>query len=220
MLRTVFFDLDGTLTDSCPGILAGMAHALTELGRPTRPEEVSTDVIGPPLYDSFTALYGMDDATARRAVAAYREYYSREGLFINSVYDGIPALLGRLKEAGLALYIATGKPHPYATRIAERFGLAPYLSGIYGAEFDGTRGDKADLLAYAIEREGLVPSECAMIGDRAFDVLGALANGVLPVGVLWGYGSRDELLRAGAPHLSETPSRLCDLLLMLGEKGH
>ena len=213
MLRTVFFDLDGTLTDSCPGILAGMAHALTVFGRPTRPAEVPTAVIGPPLYDSFRSIYGMSDADAKAAVAAYRDYYGREGIFDNRVYPGILPMLARLSSSGLRLYIATGKPHAYAARIAEHFGLLPYLSGVYGAEFDGTRGDKADLLAYALRKEELDPCEAAMVGDRFYDVRGALGTGLLPLGVLWGYGSEEELSSVGAAYLARTPDALAEHLI-------
>ena len=215
MIDTVFFDLDGTLTDSSPGILAGAAYALTALGRPTRPEEVPTEVISPPLYDFFTGRYGLNDADGRRAVAAYREYYAEEGIFKNRVYDGIPEMLDRLRGGGLRLYIATGKPHPYANRIAEHFGLSPYLCGVYGAEFDGTRGDKAELLAYALEREGIAPKTAVMVGDRRYDVLGALGTGVLPIGVLWGYGDRRELTEAGAMRVVLTPAELAEEILSL-----
>lgn len=216
MLTTVFFDLDGTLTDSCPGIFAGVAHAMTALGRPTAAADVSYEFIGPPLYDCFRAVYGLDDSTAREAVRLYREFYGREGLFINEIYCGVPAMLGRFMAAGVRLCLATGKPHEYARRIVSHFGLDGALSAVYGAEFDGTRGDKAELLAYALEKEGLSPAECAMVGDRRYDIAGALAVGITPVGALWGYGSREELLLAGCPEaaLAETPEAVASYLLL------
>ena len=215
MLTTVFFDLDGTLTDSCGGIFAGVAHAMTALGRPTVAGEVSRAWIGPPLYDCFRSIYGLDDATAREGVRLYREYYSREGLFVNEVYDGVGRMLSHLQAAGLRLLLATGKPHEYARRIVDHFGLNTAITGVYGAEFDGTRGDKAELLSYALAAEGLSPAECAMVGDRRYDIEGALAVGVTPVGALWGYGSREELIAAGCPEaaLAATPAAVCDYLL-------
>ena len=215
MLTTVFFDLDGTLTDSCGGIFAGVAHAMTALGHPTKACDVSRAWIGPPLYDCFRSIYGFDDATAREGVRLYREYYGREGLFVNEVYGGVVEMLDRLQAAGLRLCLATGKPHEYARRIVAHFGLDAALAAVYGAEFDGTRGDKAELLAYALEREGLSPAECAMVGDRRYDIEGALAVGLTPVGALWGYGSREELLTAGCPAaaLAKTPAEVADYLL-------
>ena len=216
-MKTVFFDLDGTLTDSRPGILAGMASALTALGLPTRPEAVPEDVIGPPLYDSFCGIYGFDDARAREGVRLYREYYSAQGLLENEVYPGVVPMLRRLSAAGLRLALATGKPHPYARRILSHFGLDAYIAPIFGAEFDGTRGDKAELLAYALGELSLDVRSAVMVGDRRYDIEGALATGIAPLGVLWGYGSREELLRAGATDLTATPEeaadRICALLL-------
>ena len=204
-MKTVFFDLDGTLTDSRPGILAGVAYAMGRLGVAVKAEEVSTAFIGPPLYDSFRALYGLDDPTAKRAVGLYREYYSEEGILQNEVYAGVPALLEGLSSAGIRLALATGKPHPYARRILAHFGLDRFFSAVFGAEFDGTHGEKADLLAYATTTLGVPPCRALMVGDRRYDIEGALAVGATPVGVLWGYGSYEELSLAGAVHLAATP---------------
>lgn len=215
MKKTVFLDLDGTLTDSRPGILAGAAHALTALGVPTLPDEVTTAFIGPPLYDCFRTLYGLDDTAARRAVTLYREYYGTRGLFENTVYEGVPEMLAALASAGHTLCLATGKPHEYGRRIVSHFGLDRYITAVYGAEFDGTRGDKADLLAYALCERGLRPADAVMVGDRRFDVAGALAVGVTPLGVLWGYGDAAELTAAGATHLAKSPAEAVDLLLSM-----
>lgn len=215
MIDTVFFDLDGTLTDSRPGILAGMAHALTALGRATAPHEVPNSVIGPPLYDSFRGIYGYGDAEARRGVALYRAYYSEHGILENEVYAGVPTMLAALRERGLRLAVATGKPHEYARRIVAHFGLSPYFSAIFGAEFDGTRGNKADLLSYAMEELRLEARTSVMVGDRRYDIEGALAVGMTPVGVLWGYGDREELTAAGGRHLAKTPEEAADLIAAL-----
>ena len=212
MIKTVFFDLDGTLTDSCPGIFTGVSIALSSFGITVAPENVTREVIGPPLFDCFHRIYGLGEEDARRAVALYREYYGREGLFVNDVYEGIYPMLAALREAGYTLMMATGKPHEYARRISAHFGFDGALSAVYGAEFDGTRGDKADLLRYAMEREGLKPDECVMIGDRRYDIKGALEVGATPIGVLWGYGDREELTEAGCAHFAEKPSDLVEIV--------
>ncbi len=216
MPTTVFFDLDGTLTDSAPGIYAGAAHAMTRLGYPTSPGELTRAIIGPPLYDCFHTVLGLPEAESKRAVTLYREYYGERGLFENIVYDGIPALLAALKAKGYRLALATGKPWPYAERILAHFGLDVYFDAVFGAEFDGTRGKKADLLAYALERTSTHPSEAVMVGDRRFDIEGALAVGITPLGVLWGYGDEGELSAAGTPYLAAMPSELYDIIVSLG----
>ena len=212
MIKTVFFDLDGTLTDSCPGIFTGVSIALSAFGITVAPEAVTREVIGPPLFDCFHRIYGLGEEDARRAVALYREYYGREGLFVNDVYEGVYPMLSALGEAGYTLMMATGKPHEYARRISEHFGFDKTLSAVYGAEFDGTRGDKAELLRYAMEREGLRAAECVMIGDRRYDIKGALEVGATPIGVLWGYGDRDELFAAGCTHFAEKPSDILGII--------
>ncbi len=215
MIRTVFLDLDGTLTDSRRGILCGASYALGALGISVPPDEVTTEFIGPPLYDSFRKYYGLSDADARRAVSLYREYYSKEGLFENEVYPGVPEMLAALKGAGLSLYLATGKPHPYARRIITHFGLDSCLDGVFGAEFDGTHGDKADLLAYALRELDISPSDALMVGDRRFDMEGALRVEMTPIGALWGYGDRGELTSAGGRLLAKSPQEATALILSL-----
>lgn len=218
MIEFAFFDLDGTLTDSRPGILAGAAYALGRLGIKTQAEEVSTGFIGPPLYDSFRRYYGLDDANARRAVTFYREYYGEKGLFENRVYEGAEAMLLRLGNAGCRLFVATGKPWQYAERILRAFGLARFFEKIYGAEFDGTRTDKGELLAYALHDSGVPAEQSVMIGDRSYDMHAARENGTTALGVLWGYGSRGELLDAGAQILAGTPEETARQILGKNEK--
>ncbi len=215
MPNTVLFDLDGTLIDSAPGIYAGASYALTALGCPTPPTEIPSAFIGPPLYDCFRSLWGLDEPTARRAVTLYREYYGDRGLFENTVYDGITALLTSLKAAGYRLALATGKPWPYAERILAYHGLDGWFTSVFGAEFDGTRGNKQDLLTYALERLGIQPGEAVMVGDRRFDMEGARFVGAFPLGVLWGYGSTEELTAAGAVALAATPAEAFDIIVSL-----
>lgn len=211
--RTLFFDLDGTLTDSEPGIANAVRHALRQLGVDDVAPGVLRSFIGPPLVDSFRYTLGFSEADARRAVAAYREYYREQGLFENIVYEGVPAMLDALADAGHALYVATSKPEPFAVRILAHFGLDARLTGVAGADFEGLRAHKPQVIRHALERFNLAPGNVTMIGDREYDILGARENGLDAVGVLYGYGTKEELLAAGAPRLADTVTELKALLL-------
>ncbi|TYB77630.1 HAD hydrolase-like protein [Maritimibacter fusiformis] len=202
MAATVFLDLDGTLTDSRPGIVRSVLHALDTLGIDTPDRDDFDWLIGPPLIDSFARL-GVPDPN--EALRLYRDRYAREGLFENRVYDGIPAALSAL--AGrYRLCLATAKPHVYATRITAHFGLDRHLAAEFGPELDGTRGDKGDLLAHALETLGVSSDICVMIGDRHHDVDAANAVGMASVGVTWGFGAPGELAAAAA--LCDRPEAL------------
>ena len=196
-MRTVFFDLDGTLTDPKPGIVRSIQHALERLNRPVPEEDDLLWCIGPPLRASFVRLLG-DDADADLAVSFYRERFADIGLYENEVYPGIKPLLGRLSAAGWTLHVATSKPHVYAERIVEHFGLNTFFGDVFGSELSGERADKSALLAHALEQSAASVTESVMIGDRSHDMVGAKNNGLRGVGVLYGYGSREELVRAGA----------------------
>jgi phosphoglycolate phosphatase len=195
----LLFDLDGTLTDPFEGITKCIAHALVMLGRPVPPQESLGWCIGPPLKKSLATLFGSDeDQLAEKALAIYRERFGRVGLFENRVYPDIPEVLDVLKERGHTLYVATSKPTVYAERIIHHFGLRQRFKHIYGGELDETRTDKTSLISHILKRESIVSSEAVMIGDRMHDIIGAKANGVLGLGVLWGYGTREELESSGA----------------------
>jgi phosphoglycolate phosphatase len=196
-MRTVFFDLDGTLTDPKPGIVRSIQHALERLNRPVPAEEDLLWCIGPPLRASFVSLLG-DDTDADLAVGFYRDRFGDIGLYENEVYPGISALLAALTEAGWTLHVATSKPHVYARRIVEHFQLSGYFGEVFGSELSGERTDKTDLLAHALHASGASLSDSLMIGDRSHDMIGAANNGLTGIGVLYGYGSREELVRAGA----------------------
>lgn len=203
MMATIFLDLDGTLTDPKPGITRSVVHALESLGLEA-PEADSLDwVIGPPLLQSFERL-GAPDPQA--ALAAYRARYADVGLYENQVFDGIPELLAGLRAEGHVLHLATAKPHEYARRITAHFGLAGHLTHEFGPELDGTRNDKGELLRHALEITGARVGASVMIGDRHHDIDAARAVGMKAIGVLWGYGPRQEL--AGADHLVATPAEI------------
>jgi len=209
-LDAIFFDLDGTLTDPKPGITRSIQYALQKLDHPTIPtEDELTWCIGPPLRASFVRLLGADHS-ADHAVACYRERFSDVGLYENGVYDGIREVLALLGAAGHRLFVATSKPHVYAERIVAHFGLRDHFERVFGSELDGTRVDKSDLLAYALQETSVDPTRTVMIGDRSHDMVGARNNGIAGIGVLYGYGSRAELLEAGARQVCATPAAILD----------
>ncbi|UZE47817.1 HAD family hydrolase [Rhodopseudomonas sp. P2A-2r] len=214
-MDAIFLDLDGTLTDPKVGITRSIQHALAALDQPVPAEQDLLWCIGPPLITSFRTMLG-DEARAARAVTLYRERFSDIGLYENKLYDGIHELLTGLKAAGPRLFVATSKAHVFASRIIEHFGLAGYFEHVYGAELDGTRGEKTALLHYALDQRGLAGNRAVMVGDRSFDMIGARNNAMTPVGVLYGYGNEQELRGAGAAHVCVTPQavgvRLAGLL--------
>jgi phosphoglycolate phosphatase len=205
----VLIDLDGTLTDSRPGIVASIQHALRALGHDAPHESALQKYIGPPLHAAFRELLPVNqDSDVARAIAAYRERYVAIGMFENAVYSGVLEALKLLRNRGARLFVATSKPQVFAQRILEHFELSHFFDKIYGSELDGQRTDKIDLISYLLAKSQLQKSETVMVGDRHHDIVGAMTNGVRAVGVLWGYGSRAELLGAGAQALLEAPSEL------------
>lgn len=191
----LLFDLDGTVTDSQPGIVASFLHALEIVGVPAPEGDVTTRIVGPPMSDTFAAL-GMHGDLHRRALAAYQERYTTIGWQENRVFDGMADLLAELAAAGRTMAIATSKNERTANRILEHFGLAEYFAVIAGASDDGTRRAKADVIARALAGLGLGDSgadEVVMIGDRSHDVEGAAAFGIPAIAVQWGYAGRDEV---------------------------
>jgi phosphoglycolate phosphatase len=213
MRKTILFDLDGTLTNPALGIVTCLKYALSRLGHVAVPDEQLLRFIGPPLQRTFSELLQTEDRSViDGAVALYRERFSTVGLFENEVYDGVPALLATLRERGNRLFVATSKPTVYSERIVKHFHLTEDFDRVYGSELSGERADKAELIRYILDAERLNASQTLMVGDRSHDVLGARACGVATYGVLWGFGTRDELQTAGAEVIVETPSELTKVL--------
>lgn len=212
MYKTVLFDLDGTLTDPGLGITNSVAYALKKYGIEVEEREKLYSFIGPPLNDSFKKYYGFSDEKAMEAIMYYREYFSDKGIFENEVYDGIKELLRRVKASGRKIILATSKPEKFALRILEHFELTEFFDVVAGASMDEKRNKKGDVIKYALEKGCLTPEDAVMIGDREHDILGAQENGIDTIGVLYGYGSRDELEKAGAMHIAETVNDIFDLL--------
>ncbi|HWA83879.1 MAG TPA: HAD family hydrolase [Fimbriimonadaceae bacterium] len=204
---TVLFDLDGTLTDPAEGILGSVAYALRKMGIQPPPHEEMRWLIGPPLQGSLARiLQTKDEARLAECLALYRERFGEIGLFENELYEGVPEMLGELRRGGHRLFLATSKPAVFASRILAHFEIAGFFEGTYGSELDGTRTDKGELIAYLLDREALEARETVMVGDRRHDVEGAKANGIPCIGVLYGYGSEEELRSAGAHALADTPA--------------
>jgi len=193
------FDLDGTLTDNYLGIARSIAYALDRLGVESPGEATLRRCVGPPLRTSFGALLATDDAeTIEQAIAFYRERFGDVGWRENVVYDGIPEAMATIAALGRPMYLCTSKPEVYARRIVTLFGFTEHLRGVYGADLAGRYDDKALLLAHLAERERLDATRIVMIGDRSHDIRAARLNGARAIGVLWGYGSEDELAKADA----------------------
>ncbi|HXB96512.1 MAG TPA: HAD hydrolase-like protein [bacterium] len=210
--RSILFDLDGTLSDPKLGITRSIRHAFEQLGRPLDPGLDLDFCIGPPLLQSLQGLLGPGQAQlGPQALAHYRQRYQALGLYENTVYPGIPEALDGLGPAA-DLYVATSKPTVFALAILEHFNLSRHFKGIHGSELDGARSDKGDLIAHVLKAEGLAAADTLMVGDREHDLLGAAKHGVRGVGALWGYGSRQELLAAGAWGLLGSPAELAGLL--------
>ncbi len=214
-MQTLFFDLDGTLTDSKPGIVACIRHALGRIGRPVPPEEELLWCIGPPLAESFLQMTGSREVAAE-ALAHYRERYVATGIFENAVYPGIPELLSELSGAGHRLFLATSKRRDDAERILQHFGLDGFFERAFGAAPDGRLARKSELLAHALAETGVDPAAAVMIGDRRHDIEGARANGLVSIGVLYGYGGETELREAGAGRLAADAAELAALLRSAG----
>ncbi len=210
--KNIFLDLDGTLTDSGEGIMNSVAYSLRKFGIEESDREKLRSFIGPPLFASYIREYGFDLEKSMLAVEYYREYFAPKGIYENRPYDGIRELLAELKKDGRRLYLATSKPEPYALQIVKHFGLYEYLDGLFGSTMTEERTKKEEVVAYALENTGLSNTDVVMIGDRNHDIIGAKANNVASIGVLYGYGDREELETAGADVIADTVEDLKRIL--------
>ena len=205
MYEYILFDLDGTLTDPGLGITNSVAYALKRWNIEVEDRKSLYKFIGPPLQDSFAQYYGFSAQDALRAVDVYREYFREKGLFENEVYPGVESMLKALKEQGKTLILATSKPEEFAIRILKHFHLDGYFTVMAGATMDTSRNKKGDVIAYALREAGVLDkSKAVMVGDREHDVIGANQNELDSIGVLFGYGDRDELEKAGATYIAPT----------------
>lgn len=212
-MKYILFDLDGTLTDPAEGITNSVAYALERYGIEVKDKSELNCFIGPPLTESFEKFFNFTADDAKDAVEVYREYFSVKGIFENEVYDGIPEMLARLKAEGKTVVMATSKPEVFAKKIAEHFGFLKYFDYIAGSTLDGSRVAKHDVIEYALKSLDITErDECVMIGDRLHDINGAKLSGMKSIGVLYGYGSREELEATGADMICETVEELCKVI--------
>lgn len=213
MYDYILFDLDGTLTDPEIGITNGVMYALEKFGIKVNDRKELHRFIGPPLVDAFMEYYSLSREDALQAVAYYREFFSVTGIYENRIYDGIREMLDTLKKSGKTLILATSKPQPFAEIVLNHFDLAKYFDCVVGATFDGTLNYKADVIAVALQRGAVDDiSQAVMIGDRHQDIEGAKQNNIDSIGVLYGFGDRDELEEAGAEFIAETPEDILKII--------
>lgn len=212
--KVILFDLDGTITDSGLGIFNSFKYAFKHYGISDYDDIMLNKFLGPPLTESFMSLPGFDEARTREAIGVYREYYKTAGMFENELYVGIDKLLKNLAEAGKKVILATSKAEVYAVKILEHFDIARYFFGVAGSELDGSRIKKDAVISYALDKCGVLGlADVVMVGDREHDIIGAQKVGVDSIGVLYGYGSLEELESAGATAIVETVENLGQVLL-------
>lgn len=210
MQKAIMFDLDGTLTDSGEGIINCAILGLQHFGLPVPDREALRVFVGPPLDETFMK-FGVPADKTDEAIAVYRSRYTTVGKFENHPYPGIEAMLQQLRARGHRLYVATSKPEGLSVEILEKFGLAKYFDLICGATLDGSRSKKADVIAYLLEKAGGAEN-AVMVGDTAYDVIGAAAHGIRAIGVSWGYGSVKDMEKAGAAAIAYSVEQLLALL--------
>ena len=214
MYQTILFDLDGTLTNPSLGITNSLAYALEKFNIEVTDKKELYRFIGPPLQDSFENFYHFSKEDSLKAVDFYRDYFRHKGLYENEVYQGIPDLLERLKAQGKKLLVATSKPEEFARQILKHFELFDYFDLVAGASMDGSRRLKGDVIAHALTSAQVSDlSATIMIGDREHDIIGAKKNGLDAIGVLYGFGNREELKKAGATYIATNVEELQGRLL-------
>ena len=216
----ILFDLDGTLIDSCEGLTKSYAHALTALGRIPPPQGELRFCIGPPIRRNLARLLGSEDPVLiEEGVRRFRERFADVGWTECHVYDGVLAMIDEVRARGALVYVATAKPQIFTDRVLARVGLAERIDGAFGPPLDGSMDDKRILLRHALATAGIDPRRAALVGDRDNDIRAAIANAVQPVGVTWGYGTREELLGAGATLILDTPAEVVAHLTSIPQPG-
>ena len=214
-MKCVIFDLDGTLLDTSPGIMESVRYAAEKLGYPSLSEKQLRSFVGPPLQDSFMRCYGCDRSQADALTAAYREHYPKGPILNARPYEGMETLLAALEQRGLCAAVATGKPQAFSEQILRHFGLERFFRVIHGSDMEG-KLKKSDLIRLCAEDVGVPFNQCVMIGDTEHDARGAKDAGVPFIGVSYGFGDRDEMLRC--PHIGFADKPM-DVLRILDERG-
>lgn len=210
--KNILFDLDGTLTDPKEGITNSVAHALDYFGIHVADRNDLCKFIGPPLTDSFAKYYGFDAKKSLKAIEVYREYFSVKGIFENRLYDGIITMLEKLSRMNRQLFIATSKPEKFAVQIAKHFDFYRFFKAVRGIPLDREGMTKGEVIAGVIREFSLDRAQTVMVGDRSYDIMGAAENGIDSIGVLYGYGDRDELEGANAGYIADSINQLTNYL--------
>lgn len=212
-IKMILFDFDGTLADTGMGIMNGARYALNKYDiEPS--EELLRSFIGPPLYRQFMKVLGADEEEGQKAVAYYREYYTDIGLYESCLYEGVEEMLKTLKRAGYLLAVASSKPEKFVKTLTDRFGISQYFDYIGGSLMDGRRTQKSEVIEYVLQMCGVSDYHTVcMVGDRCYDITGAKELGIHSMGVLFGYGTREEMEEAGAEMIAETPEEITQLLV-------
>ena len=209
----VLFDLDGTLTDPAEGITNSVVYALKKMGIEPPCKKELLKFIGPPLLESFEKFYSLSKEDSLKAVEFYREYFAPKGIFENSVIEGMDTLVKKLKNRNKKVILATSKPKVFADEILKHFNLYEYFDLTVGSNLDGSLTDKAEVISVALEKAKITElSSVVMVGDRCHDMIGAVKNKITPVGVTFGYGSKEELLESGAKYIADNVSELEEIL--------
>ncbi len=212
--NVVLFDLDGTLTDSAPGIVKCVAYSLEKLGKAEEDLTKLRRFVGPPLDESYRKFYGCTDEEAKQGIDFYRERFATKGIYENSLYPNIETVLSKLYNSGKTIIMATSKPEHFAKIIAENFGIAKYFTYIAGATMDLSLSKKGDIIEYALKSASITDkSQVVMVGDREHDIIGAKQAGVDSIGVLYGYGNLEELQESGADYIAEQTEDILNFIL-------
>ncbi|MFZ9761421.1 MAG: HAD hydrolase-like protein [Candidatus Kapaibacteriota bacterium] len=214
-MNALLFDLDGTLTDSAPGIIKSVQYALDALHAPMPTDEVLRRFLGPPLWDSFPRYCHFDEVQTKEAVRLYREYYAVHGIYEQELYDGIPELIHALSNAEIPLFVATAKPDMYAGKILEHMNLDHHFIDICGATADSSRADKTSIIGHVIAKHGIDPNTSWMIGDKEHDIHGAHAHAMKSIACLYGYGTMQDIEESKPTHICSSVKDLQILLTKL-----
>jgi len=211
--KYVLLDLDGTLTDTEEGVVNSFLYSLAKIGVTIDDRSSMRWIIGPPILDSYKRMLSCSDEEAKKLLAGYREYYNDRGIWENRLYEGVEEMLCRLFDGGKVLFTATSKPDVFAKRILDKHGVSKYFKYIYGSKLDGSISTKEEVLLNIINTEGIDISECVLVGDTKYDVLGAREVGMDVIGIRWGFGSDEEFVEYPPDMTFTTPDEVCKALL-------
>jgi phosphoglycolate phosphatase len=210
-MKAYLFDLDGTLADSRAGLYPAFRAGLQAIGVASVDDEQLAAFLGTPLPEMFRAFRpGITQAEIDAGMAAFRAAYEITGIVDNQLYPGVIEMLAGIRQRGSVIWVVTSKPEPQAVRVAAHLKLDAYVAGVVGASPAET-DTKTELVARALQAAEVASHEAVMLGDRHYDIIGSLANGVLPVGALWGYGSKEELAAAGCRHFVRSADEFREL---------